>query len=478
MTFGAPVLAGLLMMLGQEPLNFAYLIVPALVLWAITSSSAPKVAAFQAWLAGVAYFGPMLRWIEYPFRVEADIYGWMAPFAAALLPMGLALFWAVSMWIAVRLGRGRAAWALGLILGEIGRAYLFTGFPWGQFAQSYLDTFAIHAVPFVGAYGLTVLIIMLTAALASLIIRHRFSALLAVFIGGAIALPYSPEPTISDGPMVRLVQPNARQEDKWDPDKMQVFYRRLIQSTMAGETPDLVVWPETSVPYLLNYAGDVIEQVSDVARGAPVVVGINREEDMLYYNSMVVVGRGGELLDTYDKRHLVPFGEYVPFGNLLAEFGIHGLAANEGSGFSEGTGSHLIEFANIGKVRPLICYEGIFPSLSHSDERPRALMLITNDGWFGPDAGPMQHLAQARLRAIEQGLPLIRVANTGVTAMIDSRGVITASMGMGEEGYIDAPLPVASAPTVYSKLTNIPLVILIVLTAGIAILARRKTALT
>ena len=471
--YGLPLAAGMALSLGQEPVALPVTILPALVLFALLSQGLdPRAAAGRAWLVGVGYFGLTLTWIVNPFYVEADLYSWMAPFAAVLLPAGLAAFWAVGVWIAFRIGRGMGAWALGLILAELARAHLFTGFPWVQFGQGYLDTISAPLMSYIGAEGLSVLTIVL-AAVAAATMRYRWAI---VPVGAALmlpAFPYSPEPQISNGPVVRLVQPSAPQHEKWIPERAEAFYRRMIAATEAEPPVDLVVWPETAIPYLLNYSGPILTDIADASNDTPVIFGVNREEGGLYYNSLAMVGAGGAVDAIYDKRHLVPFGEYIPFGDLLARFGIHGLAAADGAAYAAGQSGELITVPEVGGIVPLICYEGIFPSMSASAERPRALVLITNDAWFGPDAGPRQHFAQARLRAIEQGLPMVRVGNTGLTAMIDARGAVTASLPFETDGYVDALLPEAREETFFARFGSWPFVIVILLSC-LAVAIRRR----
>lgn len=218
---------------------------------------------------------------------------------------------------------------------------------------------------------------------------------------------------------------------------------------------------------LLNFADDALAQMSDTARGAPIIVGVNREEAGLYYNSFVHLARGGEIAGFYDKQHLVPFGEFIPGGDLLHELGIHGFGSSYGGGFTKGQGNTTLTIPGIGSIRPLICYEGIFAEeIAGQGQRPRAMILITNDAWFGKDAGPYQHLAQARLRTIEQGLPMVRVANTGVSAIIDPYGRIIDEIALNTAGYIDAPLPEARPATLYSRTGDIPVLLLLIFGLG------------
>jgi len=229
--------------------------------------------------------------------------------------------------------------------------------------------------------------------------------------------------------------------------------------------PDLIVWPETAVPSLLNYIETDLTVLVEAARGAPLVFGIQRRDDAgRYYNSFVVMDGVGHIADTYDKSHLVPFGEYIPGGQYVAGLGIAGLAEMATGGFTPGSGNSAINIPGIGTAIPLICYEGIFAEeIGHSGPRARLMVLITNDAWFGKAAGPYQHLAQARLRAIEQGLPMARAANTGITAMIDGKGRIIAQIPLGEAGAVDVALPPALNATIYARWGDGPMLALLVL---------------
>ncbi len=449
-----PLAAGAAMALGLEPFNWPVVVLPALavVLWSVSKASRPRDAAVRSWIAGFGYFGASLTWIVNPFLVEPDLYAWMAPFAVVLLPAGLALFWGAGTWIAYRIGRGTTAAAFGLILAELGRAYLFTGFPWGQFAQGYLDTIAMPLVAWIGAQGLSIVFILVAGAAVTISLRQRAARAPVLLILCLPAFPYhpAPEPADPDAPVIRLVQPNAPQAEKWLPEKAEEFLQRQLAASAADDPPALIVWPETAIPYLLNYADYTLSEISERARNVPVILGVNRESGGLYYNSLALLGPGGVPLETYDKRQLVPFGEYIPGGEVMADLGIHGFAARDGAAYAAGQSEELIDVPNIGPVLPLICYEGIFPSMSQRAERPRLLLLITNDGWFGQGAGPKQHFAQARLRSIEQGIPMARVANTGITAMIDAAGSPVAEIPFQTTGFVDAKLPPLGASTIYS----------------------------
>jgi len=215
----------------------------------------------------------------------------------------------------------------------------------------------------------------------------------------------------------------------------------------------------------LDDAGGLIAQVNDAANGAGVILGVQRLTAPRFFNSLAVIGPSGAISSVYDKHHLVPFGEYVPFGDLLSTVGINGLAAREGGGYSAGPGPQVLDIGPLGKALPLICYEGVFPRNLRTTERPDWLLLITNDAWFGTFSGPYQHLAQARLRAVEQGLPMVRVANTGVSAVIDPHGRIIDSIPLGEAGSRDIALPAPLPATLYARIGDGPVLLLLVFLA-------------
>ncbi|WP_420858447.1 apolipoprotein N-acyltransferase [Marivivens marinus] len=467
--------------LGQAPWGLWWLTLPALAAAVVWMRPTGWGAAWDGWALGTGYFGTALHWIVFPFFVEPDIHGWMAPFAVVFMAAGLALFWALASGIAARFRMGRAG-VLALLAGaEVCRAYIFTGFPWANIGHIWIDTPLAQLAAIAGPHGLILLTTLLVWGLTTLWDGRRVIGG-AVVLGGAVAAfalspGAAPAPDAS-APVVRLVQPNAPQDEKWDPDLLPVFYNRLITATGQGQPPALVVWPETAIPYLMEYADPIFSEVGEAARGAPVILGLNRRDGARYYNALAVLGLGGEVRSIYDKRHLVPFGEYIPFGEVIGRFGLRGLAASEGGGFSKGQGVPRILLPGLGQAVPLICYEGIFAEEVRAaviaGDRPRLLVLITNDAWFGPGTGPRQHLAQARLRAIETGLPMVRVANTGVSAMIDGRGRITDSLPMNVDGWIDAPLPADLGPTPYLSWGDIPALLLLILAISGVILGQRR----
>ncbi|MDU8910388.1 apolipoprotein N-acyltransferase [Aestuariicoccus sp. MJ-SS9] len=475
---------GCLFALGQAPYDLWYVALPGLAaaFLLFRAEPGPMRALGVGWAFGLGYFGLALGWIVEPFQVDAAATGWMAPFGLIGLAAGLALFWALAFWAAAL---ARRPWVLVPVwaAAELARAYVFTGFPWALVGYLWAPTWAIQWVSVIGPHGVSLATLALAGAAAAVWPLRSTSArwggaalliALALLAGGRALLP--PAQDLTGRPVVRLVQPNAPQHQKWDPAMIPVFFKRKIDATSALPRPDLVVWPETAVPTLLHNAGPAFDVISEAAGPVPVVLGIQRAEGGRFYNSLTVldeVGRPGQI---YDKHHLVPFGEYMPARGLFARWNIAGLAARAEAGYAAGPGPQVIDLGPLGLALPLICYEAVFPQDVHrAPVRPAVLMQLTNDAWFGDWSGPYQHLAQARIRAIEQGLPLMRAANTGVSAMIDPGGRILASLGLGQTGHVDAPLPAPLPPTPYARTGDLPvLALLFALCLGGFTLHRRR----
>ncbi|MDE4135049.1 apolipoprotein N-acyltransferase [Phaeobacter sp. QD34_3] len=429
-------------------------------------------AALLGWGFGFGYFALGLSWILEPFQVDAERHAWMAPFAVVFLAGGLALFWGAAFAGAARWGRGAARLLLLIALwslAEFARAYVLTGFPWAAFGQFWVETPAMQLLPWVGPQGLALLTLVAFLPLAMLRTNPVWALLPGVMLAAGVALlPPPPEADRTDR-KVRLVQPNAPQHQKWHPEFRWNFVRRAMTFNAEDPRPDMIIWPETSVPQLLNHAEDTLAAITEMAPGVPLLLGIQREEDGAYFNSAVLVGPEGRVRQTYDKAHLVPFGEYVPFGNLMARFGIHGFASQAGAGYAAGPGAQLLDLP-IGRALPLICYEAVFPQdVRAAPERPDVLVQITNDAWFGTRSGPYQHLVQARMRAAEQGLPMLRAANTGISGVIDPYGRLGQALPLGEVGYVDVLLPAPLPATLYSRAGDGPVLFLALLLAGLGL---------
>src|SRR3990167_7024747 len=323
------------------------------------------------------------------------------------MAFGLALFWAAAGY-ATRVLRGATGFAVALCAAELARSYVLTGFPWALIGHIWIDTPVAQAAALLGPVGLTLITLLAAAGLARLRAVPAAAALAGVAAAWGYGLWALSQPLpAAKGITLRLVQPAAEQRTKWDPELAQQFLDRLLAFTALKPAPDLVIWPETALPYLLE--------------------------------------RHPELAD------------------MIAT-----------AGYSAGIGPQLLDLGpKLGHVLPLICYEAVFPQDLRGTERPDWLLQITNDAWFGTQSGPFQHAAQARLRAIETGLPLVRVANTGVTAVYDARGRITAALDFGIAAYLDTALPGALPPTPYARWGEGPVLVLLC-GAALALMRRRN----
>jgi apolipoprotein N-acyltransferase len=286
------------------------------------------------------------------------------------------------------------------------------------------------------------------------------------------------------------MQPNLQQDVRFNYSaKAEVMQKYLTLSDRASgpqstgvRDASILIWPESAFPFFLTREGDAMAQIADLLpKGTVLITGAVRAPDLppgtritRAYNSIYVIDHDGSVLSVYDKLHLVPFGEYLPFQNLMEKLGFVQLTKVQG-GFIPGERRRTMEIPNAPRALPLICYEAIFPGdVAARDDRPGWIVNLTNDGWFGISTGPYQHLQQVRLRAIEEGLPAVRAANTGISAVIDPMGRIVARLGLGLEGVLDSSLPSAIPPTIYARAGDIPAAAIVV--AALIFVIRRRVA--
>ncbi len=470
--WGLALLLGALSALAQAPVSVPWVLVLTLPLLflLLDGTTGRRGGLAVGWFAGAGYFGAALFWIVEPFLVDVERHGWMAPFALVFMAGGLALFWAAAFGLARRLGRSGVAgvWLMAAVwtLVEYARTHVLTGFPWALIGYAWVETPVIQTASVFGVHllgFLTIGMLMLPAVAGGRGLGLAAAVVAAGWGWGTwrLALPV-PEREV---PFVaRIVQPNAEQHLKWDAAMQNLFWQRHLAATAAPapRRPDVVIWSETAVPFVLGYAEDL--QAEAAAAAGPdsrLILGIRRLEATpeyeRWYNSLAILDRYGAPLAVYDKHHLVPFGEYIPFADWIARLGLPALTTLTRGGFSAGDGPKLTGAPGIPPFLPLICYEAIFPHQLRAPEgRAEWLVQVTNDAWFGKLAGPYQHFAQARVRAIEQGLPLARAANTGISAMVDPLGRVIERLDLGETGYFDAVLPGSLPPTTYARWGDVP----------------------
>jgi len=440
-----------------------------------------RATAATAWAFGFAFFLAGLFWIGSAFLVDAGEFAWMLPFVAVIMPGGLALFFAGAAVAARAIARTGAmrvvAFVVMFALAEWLRGHVLTGFPWNSLGYSLSVSDAlVQATALWGLYGHTLAAVLMATAPALLagpqceVTRSRAAA----FVCFAGVLPIAlvgfgtwrlslPVPADVAGVTLRIVQPNIAQKDKWRPELRAANFSRLLRLSRAQD--DLkgithVIWPESAPPFLLADNADARALVADMLPdGVHLLTGAVRAEPLpqtmpdgrwaRFFNSVMVLDTDAAITATYDKAHLVPFGEYLPAQRLLQAIGLQQLTRQRG-GYSSGPGPRAVVVPGAPQVGPLVCYEVIFPGNSVGESRPDWLLNVTNDAWFGDSIGPRQHFFQARMRAVEEGLPLVRAANTGISAVIGPRGQVRALLDLGQAGVLDQNLPGKIVRTTYS----------------------------
>ncbi|HUF45398.1 MAG TPA: apolipoprotein N-acyltransferase [Aestuariivirgaceae bacterium] len=454
-------------------------------------------AGLVGWSFGFGYFVTSLYWVGFAFLVDAPTFAMFMPLGVAALPAGLALFWAAAAAVAIALwqpgGPGRPViLAVALASAEWLRGHLFSGFPWNApgYAAGALDGLA-QGSAFVGLYGMTLLVLLwagLAAVLATETVNRR--TLLAVGIVLATAplawaaghwrLATATAATFDDM-TVRIVQANIPQADKWRAERRDEIVSAHLELSTAGGLAGVthLVWPESAVPMLIDEAPAARDQlVRMLPRHTTLLVGALRREVESplprVYNSLFALSGFGEITARYDKWRLVPFGEYLPLETLLRPMGLRKLVPLP-FGFSAGVAPRTVAIEGTPPFAPLVCYEAIFPrTLIDRDSRPDWMLNVTNDGWFGRTAGPYQHLEQARFRAIEEGLALVRAANTGISAVVDPYGRVLQRLQLGEAGRIDSLLPRPLPPTVYARWGDIPFLLMLAIGGLLAVFSRYR----
>ena len=445
---------------------------PALM-WQIDGARRARTAFARGWWFGFGFFVVGLYWIAHALLTDPARYGWMIPFAVGGLAAYSALFPGLAALIAHRFGRPgwsrilvfAAAWSAG----EGVRGVLLTGFPWNPLGSVWtVLPPMLQVAAITGVYGLGLITAAVASAPAALAQTGRgrwaplicASALLFVVYAGGAARLSGASSAVVPGVVLRLVQPNIAQHHKWQQDlRAAQFAKHLRLSATATPTrPTHIIWAETATPFVVSDNEALRRRMAAVVpAGGYLLTGTvrtNRSDTgrLEVWNSLQAIDRDARISATYDKFHLVPFGEYVPFRSVI---GLAKLTAGD-TDFSAGLGPRTLRLDGLPPVGPMICYEAIFPGeVAQRDDRPGWLLNITNDAWFGISSGPYQHFASARIRAVEEGLPLVRVANTGISGVVDAYGRVKARLGLGREGIVDATLPVAiSSPTPFARWGN------------------------
>ncbi len=505
------LVAGAVSALALAPVDLwpvLFLTFPVLI-WLIDGAAAGRwggllAAGITGWWFGFGYFLAGLYWVGYAFLVDARIFGWMLPIAVLALPAAMAIY------IGLGAALARAMWtrgptrvlalAVALTISEWLRGHLLSGFPWNAFGYTLTAPLVLaQSAALIGLWGLTFVAIAVFASPATLAddrtdtkrpwlpLLSSIAILGAMAVYGAVRLAAMPTSFV-DGVRLRLMQPNLPQDEKFNYSAKQQVMNRYValsdratgpQSTEIGDITHLI-WPESAFPFFLTREADALAQIAALLpQGTVLITGAVRPAEAASdprnqraYNSIYVIDHDGSILSVYDKVHLVPFGEYLPFQRFLESIGLMQLTKMPG-GFLAGDRHRAFDAPGAPRFLPLLCYEIIFPGEAvPRSERPGWLLNLTNDGWFGISSGPYQHFRQARVRVIEEGLPLVRAANTGISAVVDPVGRVIKSLPLGTEGVLDSPLPRAIDPTMYVR-TGDGLISLVLAVAFMIVIRRR-----
>lgn len=507
------LVSGALLALAHSPFYLVPLIFVSLpiLVWLLDGASEHgstqvqrfRPAALIGWWFGLGYFVAGLYWLGSAFFVEADRFAALVPLAIFGLPAFLALFWAAAAGVA------RCFWTDGparvlilasaLTLAEYARATILTGFPWIEIG--YIATFhpvSSQTASIFGLHGLTLIVLLVGFIPATLLPKSRVVLISAKHYCVPVCLllllhfGYGAYRTLTaelfeSNVQVRLVQPVIPQDEKWQPEKAdEIFSKYLDLSSAPGaggeglDDIDLLVWPESAFPFLLQQRPEALAAIAELLPdGTYLATGAIRRDvvstDPGYFNSIYIINSDGEIIDSYDKHHLVPFGEYLPFASLLERFGLRKIVPLPGQ-FQRGLRSEPLLIEGLPPLLPLICYEAIFPHEVNSGEWTPLLLNVTNDAWFGFSPGPYQHAKQARLRAVEQGANLVRAGNTGISMVSDPYGRLRTWIGLEQEGIADAYLPEAIGPTLFSRFGDTPILIAVLAVFALGGLKARHLA--
>ena len=472
---------------------------PGLV-WLADGSGGVFGAFGLGWSFGFGFFVAGLYWIAAALFVDIARFWWLVPFAVAGIPAGLAIFTGGALFVSHLLRRvlrlGGTGRVVALVLcwaaAEWLRGHVLTGFPWNLIGYAWSGAFPgglamLQLTALVGIYGLslvTVLAVTLPARLGDFS-GNRWAPVLAAAIliaapaaWGSYRLAHG-HPGDVPGVSLRLVQPSIPESAKNDPTQVLVNFRRLFAlSTAPGaEHASAVVWPEAAAPPFLHRDGGARNALAQAApAGGYIITGTVRTDPaplppIHVWNSLVAINHAGAIEATYDKFHLVPFGEYVPLRSILPMEKITPGAID----FSAGPGPRTITVPGLPPFSPLICYEAIFPGeVTDPAHRPAWLLNVTNDAWYGFTSGPFQHVAIARTRAVEEGLPMARVANNGISALFDPYGRVLARLDLDAIGVLDVKLPDALPATLYARYGDIPFFAALLFMVAILVAARGR----
>jgi apolipoprotein N-acyltransferase len=483
---------GVLATLTLAPFFLFPLIIPAYggLLWLVQAAPTRRRAFLDGWWWGWGFYMSGLYWFCIALLTDAEKFAWLIPFALFGLTAVIALYSAAACWLMkatrVRGLGGIFVFSVLWTVVEFARGHWFSGFPWNLAGYSFaFSDSALQMASLLGAYGLTWLTVLLGASVTGL--GEKGGKLFALVVWGVFALGVlwgawrlgQAQTEYVEGVKLRIVQANIAQPHKWDPKRQMQGLQEHVRLTQSPGLNSIthVIWPETAVPYALKPDTSLTRMLgSAVPEGTILITGALRaqraDDKLQLWNSMVALNHAGAVVGSYDKVKLVPFGEFLPFRSLLPAAWLTPVGDID---FSSGPRGQVLDWPGLPPVMPLICYEAIFPGwVAHADKAPDWQLNLTNDAWFGLSSGPHQHFTMARMRAAEEGVPLVRAANTGISAIIDGYGRVLSELELGTQGVLDSKLPKRqNAYTVYAKYNTV-IVLFLLGMAGAIIIRQRK----
>ena len=496
--YGVAFLLGVSAVAALPPVDLSPLLFVAFpgLLWLDEGSAGPSASFGLGYAFGLGFFVAGLYWISGALFVDIATFWWLVPIAAAGLPALFALYVGIAL-LATNLatkhlrlsGTARVfGFAIAWTAAEWVRGHAFTGLPWNLIGSTWSGAFpgaiaVLQSVAWIGIYGLsflTVLAASLPALLgaSSLVSISEFrrwmpaigAALLVLVPGAAGAVRLEMSPIAIGKTWLRIVQPSIPQTMKWEPGAAEINLRKLLNLSTAASTRPIaaIIWPEAATPFLLERDATVRrEMAAIVPKQGYLITGALRGSPpqgpvVQIWNSIEAMNAHGDIVARYDKAHLVPFGEYLPVRDALPFKKITAGTVD----LSAGEGPRTMVLAGLPPFAAAICYEAIFPgAIVNEQERPDWILNLTNDAWYGRSSGPFQHLASARTRTVEEGLPMVRVANSGISAVIDATGRVLERVNLDAIGYADVALPAPGESTLYSRAGDWALVALLLLGA-------------
>jgi len=474
-------------------------------------------AFFRGWLFGFGYMLAGMWWVGKAFLVDTDEFAWLLPLAVTALPAGLALFYGFGTALA-RLAWGDgwvrlAALAGALTVAEWLRGTVLTGLPWNTLGMIFMPTpMFMQTAGLVGLYGVTFLAVFVASAPAIFAPgadadpatgahkpRRMRSVLAIAFIllvahaGYGFTVLSTAKEDMQPGIKLRIVQPSLLQTEKWEPENEPEIMQRYFDLSNADRGPKAasvasfthIIWPESAFPFILTQRRDVLASIAAMLpSGTTLITGAMRLEEAAdapagrrIFNSLYAIDGDGEIAAAYDKTRLLPFGEFLPFQDMLESVGLQQLTQLRG-GFAQGSRRSTIAFGATPAFLPLICYEVIFPSrVRGTGDAPEWIVNVTNDAWFGETAGPYQHAHQTRIRAVEEGLPVARAANSGISMIVDGYGRVISSLALGERGVVDGPLPQSVGPTIFVQIGNMAVILAVCFLLLLLVVVHRSNTL-